>query len=485
MAFITQQTTQIYISSDLRIILEQIQDNSTIAKLILQGVHVKDDLPENHINYLSISESDSSKISYLTSERYSRILKSGRDVWGIAGRVYGRPGSVVSKLFNLDGGRDVELFNNLYKAALSKTKYEFKIVSGDDIRKYYHQDHYYGNSGSLGNSCMKYDNCQRFFTLYTSNPSTITMLVMLNDSGSSILGRALLWNFDSYKIMDRIYTINDEQLSYHFKKWAVENGYMYKQEQKWNTTLQFELAGKKFEQKFAITIPNHECEKYPYLDTFKFLDKKLGILYNYIPHKEVRTLSTPDGSTFDSDVYCLDFLTNILYHPGETVNIRYLDDKIQDTDLRTHSSNVEWSNINDMHILKRDVIFSEEYDDYIFKPELDHLNNKKRLEERLSYFTERKKKLKFSTSSNAGYILADTIGNDWSWSEFGMIGGQDAASEMPTEVEPRDIQALPRIRLGGRRRADGFGFRVPDPFFAPIEDMSVPESDAPEEPAPF
>jgi len=93
--------------------------------------------------------------------------------------------------------------------------------------------------------------------------------------------------------------------------------------------------------------------------------------------------------------------------------------------------------------------------------------------------------LKFSTSSNAGYILADTIGNDWSWSEFGMIGGQDAASEMPTEVEPRDIQALPRIRLGGRRRADGFGFRVPDPFFAPIEDMSVPESDAPEEPAPF
>ncbi len=452
-------TTQIYISADLRKVLEEIQDNSVIARLILQGTHLKGDLPENHINYLSISEVDSSKISYLASDKFLRMIKGGRDVWGSAGRVFGRPGSVVSKLFNLDGSRDVELFNNLYKAALSKVKYEFKIVSGDDIKKYYHQDSYYSSSGSLGNSCMKYDNCQRFFTLYTSNPTIITMLVMFDPSGS-IMGRALLWNFDSYKIMDRIYTVHDEELSYQFKKWAIENGYMYKHEQKWNTTLQFELSGKKFEQKFAITLPNWNCEKYPYLDTFKFLDKDLGTLYNYIPHSGVRTLSAPDGSTFDGNVYCFDFLTNILHHHGETINIRYVDGKIQDTELRTLSSNVEWSNVNEMHILKRDAIFSEDHDDYIFGPELDNLNDKKKLEDRVAYLAERKAKL------NSQRFKMPT---EWSWEPIGYdVYGENNDPQVTNEPAVEMVRRLGR--LGGGLRRHIRGVANPDP----ISDQETP-----------
>lgn len=453
-------TTQIYISNDLKNVLEQIQDNSIIARLMLQGTHLKGDLPEDHINYLSISESDSTKISYLSPDRFQKIQKEGRDVWGPTGRIYGRPGSVVSKLFNLDGGRDVELFNNLYKAALSKVKYDFKIVSGDDIRKYYHQDTYYSSSGSLGNSCMKYDNCQKFFTLYTSNPTVISMLIMLDPCGA-ILGRSLLWNFDSYKVMDRIYTVNDEQLSYQFKKWAIDNGYMYKHEQKWNTTLQFELSGKKFDQKFSVTLPNWDCERYPYLDTFKFLDKKVGTLYNYIPHSGVRTLSAPDGSTFDGNVYCLDHFTNIFHHPGETVSIRYLDGRMQETeDIRSFSGNVEWSNVNDMHILKKDAIFSEEYEDFIFIPDLDHLNNKKNLEERLSYLAQRR--IKHQGSS------------DWlTWIPIDDRDNEPIYQTQPGQREryfadPAEPLFDRLARLGGRRRP-GAGLRNVNPINPNIE----------------
>lgn len=388
------ETTQIYISSDLRRILEQIRDNSVIASLILQGVHLKRDLPENHINYLAISEADSSKISYLTHDKLLRLKKSGRNIWETAGRTYGRPGSVVGKLFNIEG-REVEIFNNLYKAALSKAKFTFKIVNGEDIKKYYHADTYGGSgSGSLGNSCMKYDHCQKFFGLYSDNNEIISMLVMLDNRGL-LMGRALLWNFDSNKIMDRIYTIYDEEFSYHFKKWAIENGYMYKHEQKWNTTLQFEIGGKKIEKKFSVKLPHWDYDKYPYLDTFKFFDRKSGTLYNYIPYhiesRNIRTLCAPDGNTLDGNIYCLDFLTNIYQHLGETVAIKYFDGKMTADEYRTHSTNVEWSNVNELHILKKDVIFDERIDDFIFCPELSNLNNQKKIEERIAYLEERNK----------------------------------------------------------------------------------------------
>jgi hypothetical protein len=42
-----------------------------------------------------------------------------------------------------------------------------------------------------------------------------------------LLGRAILWDLDSIKLMDRIYTTNDEDLQFHFK-WGTENGFLYK-----------------------------------------------------------------------------------------------------------------------------------------------------------------------------------------------------------------------------------------------------------------
>jgi hypothetical protein len=59
----------------------------------------------------------------------------------------------------------------------------------------------------------------RIFQLYCENQDKVSLLVMLNSSGG-LLGRAILWDLDSIKLMDRIYTTNDEDLQFHFKKWG-------------------------------------------------------------------------------------------------------------------------------------------------------------------------------------------------------------------------------------------------------------------------
>ena len=382
-----RKTIDITISEKLKEILEEIKDSSIIASMLLKRNH-KDDLIENHVDYLNISDADQTKISYLSQDKVEKINSIPRSesieehgciYWNNSFRVRARPGSVVQKIFKNLSSRDVEIFNNLYKSALNKINFELKVVDGELIKKYYYESTYSDSRGSLGSSCMKYSNCQNFFNIYIDNKDIVKMLIMLDNDGL-LLGRALLWNFDDYKVMDRIYTINDEELAYHFKKWALEKGYMYKHEQKWNNTLAFEINGKKTEHEFCIKLPFYDYSRYPYLDTFKFLDREKGMLYNYIPHDNIQTICAPDGRWYPSDFLALDFITKLYHNRGETIIIKYKDGKFTDEELRTHSNNVEWSRVNDLHILKTDAVYSEEIDDFIFNENLDELNNKESIE---------------------------------------------------------------------------------------------------------
>lgn len=403
-----RKTVDIFISDSLRKILENISESSFIAESLLKKRHYKEDLNEEEpINYLSTSESDPTKISYITQERLIKLTYSD-DVWASSRRFHARPGSVVNKIFKNLHPKDVENFNRLYKSVVSTSNYKFEVVEGPDIKKYYHIDSYKQESHSLGNSCMKYESCQRYFGIYIDNPEVVKMLVMLDDD-ERLMGRALLWNFDDHKVMDRIYTINDDELPYHFKKWAVQNGYIYKYEQKWNNTLFFEMGGKKIEKKLSIQLKNWKHDKYPYLDTFKFMDIKKGVLYNYIPEDGLlKTISAPDGGYYDGDFLGLDFITNLYYNRGEMVSIKYNEDGLTSNDLLTHSSNVEWSSVNDMYILKKDVKYFEDIDDFIFSEKFDFLNNKSEIERKRER-TKRKRE-EYETFKN---ILQPVILGDY------------------------------------------------------------------------
>lgn len=370
---------EILVSNRLKKILFEIRKDSIVAELLLKGHYNTDELVDDPINYISISSQDESKISYLNTERLNQI-STEEERWNSTRRYHTRPGAFVGKVFKNISPREVEKFATLYRSQIRPTNYKFSIVEGEDIKYWYLYERYADQTGSLGCSCMKGEGSQAGLDFYIKNG--VKMLIMLNDD-NLLLGRALLWEFDNNKIMDRIYTTCDEDYLYFFKKWANKNGYIYKHEQRWNSTLDFESDGKKQRLKLEIPLKDNTCEKFPYLDTFKFIDLKKWILYNYKPHDEVRTCCSSDGDTQSHDYLTYDDIDHLYVYRGDTQQLSYID-------IVTHYNNVHYSETNECYILSRDSEWSEELNDNIFKGEFAHLNNQEAMDQRREYIKKRR-----------------------------------------------------------------------------------------------
>ena len=378
-----RKTTDISISDEIRKVLEVIKSESLVAQLLLRKRHSNNDLVDKPVDYISISSNDKNKISYMSLDRIKSVIDDEYfDYWTNTKRFHVKPGAFVGKIFKDIPAKEVEIFSNLFKSESNKVDFDLKVVDGDKIKKYYYWESYANDRGSLGVSCMKHDSCQKYFDVYSDNPDNISMLVML-DTDNLLIGRAILWDFGSHKIMDRIYTVDDEKLQLHFKKWATDNGYLYKSEQNWFNTLFFEnmKTGRK-ELRLEIDLASKIYKYYPYLDTFKFIDCD-GILYNYIPDGvEINTLSSTDGRKQESDYLRFDAIDKVYRYRGESTHVRYMD-------FYTHERNVVWSEINDQYILRADSFYDEELRDNIFKKELDDYNDTISINKRRSYMKER------------------------------------------------------------------------------------------------
>lgn len=381
----TRKTSDIYISDKLRDLLTQFQAESEIAaKLLHRRIDISL-LIEDHVNFISVSDSDPTKISYLTSERIDQIKSDpNSDYWTTKKRFHCKPGAFVQKMFTDVSQKEIENFSTLYKAYSNKKEFDFKIVSGEEIKKYYYYETYANSGGSLGNSCMKYNKCQNYFDIYTEN-TQVKMLIMTPPKSDMIVGRALLWSIDSTNIMDRVYTIQDEDYLPHFKKWAKDNGYLYKTHQNWGSTTLFESELGTIEMQIDIQLDNHSFTKYPYLDTFKWLDLQTGKLSNYRPqHFNTNTtnyilLSSADGESYDCDYIKYDTIDRQWRYPGELIcydGVNYTIDR-----------NLNYSNILDTWILKTESYFDEDIEDYIYtdKSKYDYTI----YEKRLKYIQER------------------------------------------------------------------------------------------------
>jgi hypothetical protein len=426
-----RKTIDIHISDDLRNILNEIESESIVASLLLKKRHSKEDLVEDPVNYISISSQDRTRLSYLTIDRIKSIDIDG-DYWKSSRRYNAKPGSFISKIFKDIPAKEVEKFSNLYKSEVNKPAFTFKVVKGEEIREYYSWKKYCDNGrGTLGASCMKHDGCQRSMDVYAENPEA-SMLIMLN-SDEMLMGRALLWDFDSHKIMDRIYTISDEELQFYFKKWATKNGYFYKSEQNWYNTLYFEqFGGKKIELYLDLKI-NTDFRHLPYMDTFKFIDTNTGVLYNYIPKgTSVRTLCATDGSRYDGDYLRFDSIDKVFRYRGEAVYIDYLD-------IFTTERNTCWSNINDKYILKKDSIYNEDLNDYLFNEENDHLNNKERIDDLKKRIEEdRKRREERANNRNQAAVPGLSMREYFDIMQYELRNRQ-AEVEPVNEIQPDEI----------------------------------------------
>lgn len=190
---------------------------------------------------------------------------------------FAKVGRLVKKLLEDKGFKvsdsDIEHFFKYWKSHFTKPDdYNIRIVSGEDIRKWYDESNYHtlSQSSSLGRSCMAKSDCQPYFDIYVQNPEVCQMII-LTDKEDKLLARALLWtDVKGNKIVDRIYYVNT-YLQQVLTKWAHKNipgvsVYLEDYNQGGDPT------GK------PIKLKKWKFDQYPYLDTFQHLNWSTGQL---------------------------------------------------------------------------------------------------------------------------------------------------------------------------------------------------------------
>jgi len=299
--------------NDILKFLQNIENCDIIVRLLLNGneTHLT-----NEGNYIKSFEDD--KISYLPKSKYEID-----DIWN-KGRVNIKIGRFIRKIIKKEAierygitDSSIENFVNLYKSYFNRDYSKLKIVSGSEIKKYYHQDYYHifngMRFGSLWNSCMRQPERNMFLDLYSEN-ECIKMLVLLDDD-ERVKSRALLWNGvqdkngNKYNFMDRIYSFYDHDVNF-FIDWAKENGYIYKHQQNAKSESSFIKDNDVEVAKLSIKLDNFDFDYYPYLDTFKYMTND-GIFHNWESDYFNYCLIQSDGSKYrDEEEMCEEFDEN-------------------------------------------------------------------------------------------------------------------------------------------------------------------------------
>ncbi len=286
------QEKEIILSDNLLSLLKDMNDVIANHLIELQG--------KSDMAYSFIDIADDGMVSYLPSNREKGL--SDDEKWS-KGRQKVKIGRFVRAVLEKENIKytdyQIDLFVNKYLAIQRKNnnQYTFKLVSGNEIPKWYLQDNYHGNfeeSHTLWNSCMRYDSCQTYFKVYERTPS-IKLLILLDNTTQKLVGRALVWTkcepldgdvTNTFIFMDRIYCYKTymEEL---FKNYAKENNWWWKEQQDSGagTGITNGRIGKV--RKFKVEISDLETgEDRPFMDTLKY----------YVPHEGILT---NDGS-YDS-----------------------------------------------------------------------------------------------------------------------------------------------------------------------------------------
>lgn len=262
-------------------------------------------------DYLDISSKG--HISYRPLNR----IVDGEDPYAIKGRVSGKPAKVLKSFLgqlimerpeidlttvsgNLDESdypynmphlwdryqnyniTDVtwEHFSNMFVAQNKEVDSEkIKIVTGDDIKKYYHEREHTRTSRPtpLLSSCMKYDFCQPYLDIYAKNPEVCSMMVEF-DEENKVRARALIWKTVRGQIyMDRIY--GDNKSVAFFRNYATEQGWWFKEQNTYTAPCQVNVDGKKSTRRMRVKL-DFIPDEFPYMDTMLYLSKEKMELSN-------------------------------------------------------------------------------------------------------------------------------------------------------------------------------------------------------------
>lgn len=205
-----------------------------------------------------------------------------------------------------------EQLGNELKAELCSSL-EFKIVTGNDIVKYYNAETYsskYGTEGGcLHGSCMRYKKCEVGIKFYAKNPNASMLIMIFN---GKIVSRSMIWKTDVGIFMDRKY-FSADFLANSMVQYARENHWHYKTcnnySENYKVTAYNFLKGNYdnvnyFPMNVQIPEEYDGSDRYPYMDTFDKLYPVDGVISNYFRYAKgsgYRIKSTDLNTQYISD----------------------------------------------------------------------------------------------------------------------------------------------------------------------------------------
>ena len=272
-------------------ILKDIDD--VVSEALLKLLIDKEKFKETFIDRTDKEDT----VTFITSDKVNKMIVDNvtepeDECWSSPQRIEIKIGRLVFRLLgNRVQSSDIENFVNEYKSIIHTKKLyrNFKIVDGNDLKKWYLAENYSEGGGNLKDSCMKHRFCQLFLDFYTHNSDKVKMIVLLDDTRQKILGRALLWYLDKPKgrvFMDRVYFSNQFVLNM-FINHAIKNKWLYKLENMDNI-LQVVSDNKVINVAMVVKIKKEDHEFFPFVDNLGFYDPNTSTLSN--DPKYLRTL---------------------------------------------------------------------------------------------------------------------------------------------------------------------------------------------------
>lgn len=221
-------------------------------------------------------------VTFISSDRVNKMIQEGvedieEESWSSPQRIETRIGRLIVRLLgNKFLPSDIENFVNEYKSTITSKKLyrHFKLIEGEEIKKWYLFENYAEGGGNLRNSCMKFRFCQNFFDIYIKNPEKIKLLILLDNNREKILGRSLIWKLDRPEnsiFMDRVYFSNDFILNM-FINYAIKHKWIYKLEEEENNLLQVVNNNTIRRETLVVKIKKENYKLFPFVDNLCFYD---------------------------------------------------------------------------------------------------------------------------------------------------------------------------------------------------------------------
>jgi hypothetical protein len=271
--------------------LSTIKENpiaSTLYKAFSDRQLINKDLSQN---WVDTTDKDDA-VTFMSDRGAARIDPGlGLELFSAKGRNEIKVGrlarAILGELGQKVQDKEIETFVNTYKASKEDNTQKLELVSGPMIKKYYLHSNYAESVGTLGGSCMRYENCQSYFKIYTKNPENCQLLVYLNEEGK-VLGRAIVWKLYKKELynkdqttfecpaeyfMDRVYVSKDSD-QIKFVNYAKEKGWIYKWKMSADDleSLAFKYGDHSVFGRLTVKLNRCIFRKYPFFDTLSFCD---------------------------------------------------------------------------------------------------------------------------------------------------------------------------------------------------------------------